>query len=62
MDQNVGILDSVLRVGLGFGLLALAFLVPEPYKWFAYAGFLVFAISGFVGRCPLYSLLRIRTL
>jgi hypothetical protein len=61
MEQNVGPLDSVLRVALGFALLFTAFIIPPPLKWFAYAGFLVFAITGFVGRCPLYRIFGIRT-
>lgn len=61
MDQNVGVLDSTLRVLLGFALLFTAFIIPPPLKWLAYAGFLIFAVTGFVGRCPLYKLLGIRT-
>jgi hypothetical protein len=61
MEQNVGVLDSTLRVAIGFGLLALAFVIPEPAKWAAYAGFLVFAVTGFTGRCLLYRAMGIRT-
>jgi len=61
MEQNVGPLDSVLRVGLGFALLGVAFITPPPLKYLAWAGFLIFAITGFVGRCPLYALFGIRT-
>ena len=61
MKQNVGSLDSVLRVALGFALLFVAFIVPPPVKYIAWAGFLIFAITGFVGRCPLYTLFGIRT-
>lgn len=61
MDQNVGVLDSVLRVALGFALLGVAFISPPPLKYLAWAGFLIFAITGFVGRCPLYKLFGIRT-
>lgn len=61
MEQNVGPLDSVLRVALGFALLGAAFIIPPPLKYVAWAGFLIFAITGFSGRCPLYSLFGIRT-
>ena len=61
MVQNVGVLDSVLRILLGFALLFVAFVVAPPLKWFASAGFLVFAITGFVGNCPLYRIFGIRT-
>ena len=61
MKLNVGLIDSTLRVMVGFALLGTAFLVPAPVKWFAWAGFLIFAISGFTGRCPLYGLFGINT-
>ena len=61
MAQNVGVLDSVLRVLLGFALLFTAFIVAPPLKWFAYAGFVIFAITGFVGNCPLYRIFGFNT-
>ena len=61
MEQNVGVLDQTLRVGVGFGLLAAAFIAPAPLKYFAYAGALAFAVSGFSGRCLLYQALGIKT-
>lgn len=61
MEQNVGALDQTLRVGIGFGLLVAAFIAPEPLKYFAYAGALVFAVTGFSGVCWLYKLLGVRT-
>lgn len=61
MEQNVGPLDSVLRVALGFACLGAAFILPPPLKYVAWVAFLVFAISGFSGRCPLYTLLGVRT-
>ncbi|MEW6688286.1 MAG: DUF2892 domain-containing protein [Pseudomonadota bacterium] len=60
MRQNVGVLDSTLRVGLGFGLLFVGFLLhPQPASWAAYAGFLILAITGFTGKCLLYRILGI---
>ena len=59
MQQNVGVLDSTVRVGIGFGLLVAAFVLPPPAKFFAYAGFLIFAITGFTGKCLLYKALGI---
>ena len=61
MQQNVGVLDSTLRVAIGFALLGLGFIVPPPFKWVAFAAFLVFAVTGFSGRCPLYSAFGIST-
>ena len=60
MAQNVGVLDQVVRVTIGFAFLGLAFISPPPLKWAAYAGFLVFAVTGFSGKCLLYKLLGIR--
>jgi hypothetical protein len=60
MQQNITPLDSTLRVLLGFGLLFVGFIIAPPLKYFAYAGFLIFAISGLVGKCPLYRVLGIR--
>jgi len=61
MDQNVGVLDQTLRVGIGFGLLVAAFIAPAPLKYFAYAGALLFAVTGFSGKCLLYKALGIKT-
>jgi hypothetical protein len=62
MQKNVGALDSTIRIGLGFFLLFVGFLLhPQPISYAAYAGFLALAISGFSGRCPGYTLLGIST-
>ena len=61
MQQNVGVLDSTLRITLGFALLGVGFIIAAPLKWLAFAGFLVFVVTGFAGRCPLYSVFGIRT-
>jgi hypothetical protein len=61
MRQNVGILDSTLRVLIGFALLALGFILHPPLEYLAFAGFLILAISGFVGKCPIYRLIGIST-
>ncbi len=61
MAQNVGALDSTLRIGMGFALMFAGFLMPEPMSWAAFVGFLILAITGFSGKCLLYSLLGIHT-
>ena len=62
MKQTVGALDSTVRVGLGFFLLFVGFLLhPQPASWAAYAGFLILAITGFSGKCLLYKALGITT-
>jgi len=61
MKQNVGPLDQTLRVGLGFALMFTGFLLPAPASTIAFVGFLVFAITGFSGKCLMYSVLGINT-
>ena len=61
MQKNVGALDSTIRIGLGFGLMVVGFLLTPPASYAAYVAFLVLAISGFSGQCPLYSVLGINT-
>lgn len=61
MQQNVGPLDQTLRVGVGFGLMITGFLLPSPASAIAYVGFLVFVITGYSGKCPLYKVLGINT-
>lgn len=62
MKQNVGALDSTLRIGLAFGLMVVGFLLhPKPASYAAYVGFLLLAISGFSGRCLAYTALGINT-
>jgi hypothetical protein len=51
-------IDRVLRVVVGLGILSLAFVGPQS-PW-GYVG-LVPLITGLVGYCPAYSLLGIRT-
>jgi hypothetical protein len=56
MKKNAGIIDRVLRILLGAGMITLAFYGPQT-KW----GFLgaVPIITGLLGFCPLYVLLGI---
>jgi len=61
MQQNVGALDSTIRIGLAFGLMFTGFLLTPPVSYAAYAGFLALAISGFSGWCLLYTVLGITT-
>ena len=58
MKINEGGLDRGLRVLVGLGVLALAFVGPKT-PW-AYIG-LVPLLTGLVGYCPLYSLLGLNT-
>ena len=58
MKTNEGGLDRSLRVLVGIGVLALAFVGPKT-PW-AFIG-LVPLLTGVVGFCPLYSLLGLNT-
>lgn len=51
---NVGSTDRILRILLGIGLLALAFVGPKtPWGWLG----LVPLLTGLMSSCPLYSIL-----
>jgi len=58
MHQNEGNIDRVVRVVVGLGLLSLT--VIGPHTWFGLIG-IVPLLTGFVGFCPLYGLLGLRT-
>ncbi len=58
MKVNEGMIDRVLRVIVGGGILSLAFIGPQT-PW-AYLGLIPLA-TGLVGFCPAYALLGIKT-
>jgi hypothetical protein len=58
MKVNEGSFDRTVRVILGAGLLALAFVGPKTP--FGYLG-LIPLLTGLVGFCPLYALLGLNT-
>jgi len=55
---NEGALDRIIRVVIGLAVLSLT--VLGPHSLWGLVG-LVPLLTGFVGFCPLYRLLRIRT-
>ena len=57
MKLNVCSLDRVLRIGLGFALLAWSLMGGPLWAWI---GIIPLATGAF-GFCPLYTLLGIRT-
>ena len=58
MPINEGTLDRVIRVVAGLAIISLVFIGPKtPWAWFG----LVPLLTGFVGFCPAYALLGIRT-
>jgi lipoprotein signal peptidase len=58
MKKNIGGVERILRVIVGIGILALAFVGPKS-PW-AYLGLLPI-VTGAIGWCPPYSLLGIST-
>lgn len=59
MKMNEGGLDRVLRVVLGLAVLSLVLVGPKtPWAWLG----LVPLVTGLVGFCPLYAVLRLNTL
>ena len=58
MKPNIGKVERIVRVVVGVGILALAFVGPRT-PW-AYLGILPL-LSGLVGWCPPYALLGIST-
>ena len=58
MKKNIGTVERVIRVVVGFGVLSLAFVGPQS-PW-AYLGILP-VLTGLVGWCPPYALLGINT-
>lgn len=58
MKKNIGNTERVLRFVGGIALTSLAFWGPKQKRYFA---FLIPAITGMVGICPLYSALQIST-
>ena len=58
MEKNVGNLDRSIRIVVGVGLLSLVFVGPQtPFGWVG----LILVLTGLAYRCPLYSLLGIKT-
>jgi hypothetical protein len=58
MKKNIGTVERVIRVVVGFGVLSLAFVGPQS-PW-AYLGILP-VLTGLVGWCPPYARLGINT-
>jgi hypothetical protein len=60
---NESLIDRIVRVGLGVGLavLLLAGVVAAPLLYVAWVVAAIALVTGIVGFCPLYALLRIST-
>lgn len=61
MTRNLGVIDAMLRILLGAGLIGVALYQPGTgYDWLGWVG-VVPLLSGLLSWCPLYSILGIRT-
>ncbi len=58
--QNVGLVDRVIRVVLGLGILALWFVLEGNARYVALIGF-VPLLTAAISYCPLYSVCGVRT-
>ena len=58
LSKNVGSIDRILRIVVGLGLISLVFIGPQtPWGWIG----VVPLLTAFIGFCPLYTLIGIRT-
>ncbi len=60
MKQNVGRVDRWIRIAVGIVVLSLLVFISGPARWFGLVG-LVPLITGILGYCPIYSLLKMKT-
>ncbi len=55
---NEGLIDRLLRIIVGIGLIALVFVGPiTPFGWIG----VIPLFTGIVGWCPIYTMLGIKT-
>ncbi|MEZ5977748.1 MAG: DUF2892 domain-containing protein [Planctomycetota bacterium] len=58
LPKNEHVIERVLRVALGIGLITIVFVGPKtPWGWIG----VVPLLTGLIGSCPLYTLLGIST-
>ena len=58
LAKNVGSIDRILRIVVGLGLISLVFVGPQtPWGWVG----VVPLLTAFIGFCPLYTLIGVRT-
>lgn len=58
LPKNIGMIDRALRIVAGLALISLVFVGPQtPWGWIG----LVPLLTAFIGFCPAYTLLGIRT-
>lgn len=60
MKKNLGLIDRVLRIIIGLGLVSTFFLLDGNAKYISLIGVVLIATS-VVSFCPIYKLLGIKT-
>jgi hypothetical protein len=60
MSINVGVVDKVVRIVVGVGLLSLVIVLEGNVRWLGLIG-IVPLVTGLIGYCPLYSVLGLST-
>lgn len=60
MTKNIGNFERILRIVVGFALIAAFFLNDSAYSWLYLLGIVPLA-TGVIGWCPPYQLLGINT-
>ena len=60
MNKNVGQVDRWIRIIVGVVLLSLILFLSGGIRWIGLIG-LIPLITGLVGTCPIYSILKINT-
>ncbi|MGD8589490.1 MAG: DUF2892 domain-containing protein [Chromatiales bacterium] len=60
MNQNVGMIDRILRILVGIALLVWGFLLSEPYNYWGLIG-VIPLFTALIGWCPAYSMIGIKT-
>jgi Flp pilus assembly protein TadB len=63
MKMNEGPIDRIIRVIIGIGLIALGLLGTASgiWMWVAYVLGAILLMTGIIGFCPLYKLLKFST-
>ena len=60
MNINIGVVDKVVRIVVGVGLLSLILVLEGNVRWLGLIG-IVPLVTGLIGYCPLYSVLGLST-
>ena len=60
MKQNIGNTERIIRVVAGLAVLSLFFFVEGNLRYLGIIG-LIPLITGIIGYCPLYTILKVNT-